>query len=259
MNIILGLDVSTSCIGLTLAVNVNKELKIIQVTHFRLKTPSKLKGIEALFHKSAYFETVLNDYKDLSKLGMGELKINHVVIEEPLIGSNNAFTASTLLRFNGMISQSVFNILNVIPEFISSFDARKCAFPELLAVRKYNKSGKVYPVEKIRKSLKEGNLVLFGEYPWDCDKKLILQSKISDMFADINWQYDKNGELKKENFDASDSLVCVLGYIHKHNMKEPTIPKIIDSSETQCNGGIIFNYKMQFGNQTFDKIIELNE
>lgn len=259
MNIILGLDVSTSCIGLTLAANVEKELKIIQVTHFRLKTPSKIKGIEALFHKSAYFETVLNNYKDLSKFGIDKLKINHVIIEEPLIGSNNAFTASTLLRFNGMISQSVFNILNVIPEFISSFDARKYSFPELLAVRKYNKSGKVYPVGRIRKSLKNGELVLFGEYPWDCDKKLILQNKISDMFPDINWQYDKNGELKKENFDASDSLVCVLGYVHKNNMEKSCVSQIIEFTETSLKEGVIFNYKVQFGDKMFDKLIELNE
>jgi hypothetical protein len=47
-----------------------------------------------------------------------------VVIEEPLLQSNNVNTVATLLRFNGMISKSVFDTLGVVPDFISSYDAR---------------------------------------------------------------------------------------------------------------------------------------
>jgi hypothetical protein len=50
-----------------------------------------------------------------------------VVIEEPLLQSNNVNTVATLLRFNGMISKSVFDTLGV-PDFISSYDARKYSF-----------------------------------------------------------------------------------------------------------------------------------
>jgi hypothetical protein len=62
-----------------------------------------------------------------------------VVIEEPLLQSNNVNTVATLLRFNGMISKSVFDTLGVVPDFISSYDARKYSFPELMSVRKFKK------------------------------------------------------------------------------------------------------------------------
>jgi hypothetical protein len=51
--------------------------------------------------------------------------ITTVVIEEPLLQSNNVNTVATLLRFNGMISKSVFDTLGVVPDFFSSYDARK--------------------------------------------------------------------------------------------------------------------------------------
>ena len=34
------------------------------------------------------------------------------------------------------------------------------------------------------------------------------------MFPSIEWLYDKKGELKKENFDACDAYVAVLGYLN---------------------------------------------
>jgi hypothetical protein len=46
------------------------------------------------------------------------VNITTVVIEEPLLQSNNVNTVATLLRFNGMISKSVFDTLGVVPDFI---------------------------------------------------------------------------------------------------------------------------------------------
>ena len=258
MEILLGLDISTACIGLTLAKNENNKTDIVQVTHFKLKVPTKIKGVEALFHKSAYFSNVLETYKDLSRFNL-DVHINKVIIEEPLIGSNNSETVSTLLRFNGMISQSVYSILGVIPEFISSYDARKYAFPELMAVRKYNKKGEIYPIQKIRHALKKNELTLFGSYDWTCDKKLILWNKISDMFPDIQWLYDKKNELKKENFDASDSLVCVIGYIRKRIYENYPKPTIVNYTEEKNENGTIFKYQTKFGDMIFNKIIEVED
>lgn len=256
MEIILGLDISTQCIGLTLAKNDDGKINIFQVTHFKLKVPSKIKGIESLFHKSRYFSSVLETYRDLARFNLS-VPITKVIIEEPLIGSNNSETVSTLLRFNGMISQSVYAILNVIPEFISSYDARKFAFPELMAVRKYNKKGEVYPLQKIRRSLKKNELTLFGGYDWDADKKLILWNKLSDMFPDIQWLYDKKNELKKENFDASDSLVCVIGYVRKKMYEDYPKPSIVDYVEEKTANGTVFKYRTKFGSMIFSKVIEV--
>lgn len=256
MSVILGLDVSTQCIGLTLAKEKDGKIDILQVTHFRLKISSKIKGTEGLFHKSQYFDDVLSSYKDLSRFNCDE-KIDKVIIEEPLISSNNSETASTLLRFNGMISQSVYVTLGVIPEFISSYEARKYAFPDLMAVRKYNKNGEIYPLKKIRHALKNDEIVLFGGYDWNCSKKEILFYKVCELFPDINWVYNKKGELTKENFDASDSLVCVIGYVRKMLYKDYDKPHIVDYSEETHGETTLIKYHVRFCNMCFDKTIEL--
>ena len=39
-----------------------------------------------------------------------------------------------------MISKVVSEVLNVIPDFVSSYDARAYSFPELMQIRKFNKN-----------------------------------------------------------------------------------------------------------------------
>lgn len=247
--IIMGLDVSTKTVGITIAkVTDLDKVAIIQVTHLRPKIPTKIKGTEALFMKSSIMADEFRKYK--------QYNITDVVIEEPLIGSNNAETAATLLRYNGMISQSVYDILGVVPVFISSYDARKYGFPQLMAVRKFNKKGEVYDAKKIEKALKKSELVLFGEYPFDCEKKHILLNMVNELFTDIKWQYDKNGELKTENFDASDSLVCVLGYVNKIKY-EDTVPLIKNWKKIDSGSRTHYEYQTEFCGNTYDKIIEL--
>jgi len=247
--VFLGLDVSTKTIGVTVATeNENGEMKILLVTHLRPKIPTKIKGTEALFMKSSIITEELIKYKDYG--------ITNVVIEEPLIGSNNSGTVATLLRYNGMISQSVYNILGIVPDFISSYDARKYACPHLMAVRKFNKKGDTYPASKIRKAIAKNELVLFGQYPFDCAKKLILWNYVSEKFPYIEWQYDKNNNLKEENFDASDSLICVLGYVSKEK-HENEIPKIVSYKEWGCDNDTIFEYVVEFCGQTFNKKIAI--
>ena len=247
--IIMGLDVSTKTIGITIAkVTDLDKVAIIQVTHLRPKIPTNIKGTEALFMKSAIMADEFRKYK--------QYNITDVVIEEPLIGSNNAETAAILLRYNGMISQSVYDILGVVPVFISSYDARKYGFPQLMAVRKFNKKGNVYEAKKIEKALKSGDLVLFGEYPFDCEKKHILLNMVNELFHDIQWQYDKNGELKSENFDASDSLVCVLGYVNKLKY-EDTVPVIKNWKKIDNGNHTHYEYQTEFCGNIYGKIIEI--
>ena len=250
--IILGLDVSTRCIGSTVAsLNENGEIKVLEISHLKLKIPSKIKGTKSLFMKSELFKEKLKDK-------YSNYYITDVIIEEPLIGSNNSITAATLMRFNGMISQSVKDILGIIPEYISSHDARKYGCPSLMAIRKYNKSGEEYDSKKIMLSIKKNELVLFGSYPFDCAKKFILWNYVSEKFPGIQWEYDKKNELKDENFDASDSLMCVLGYVNKCKYGE-TEPKITTCNKI-CNdkGNICsITYNVDFCGQSFIKKIDL--
>lgn len=207
--LILGLDISTSCIGVSVA-SFDKELdkfEILLVDAVKFKKNKKNVGTDSLFFKADMFKSEFIDkYK-----GLG---ITDIVIEEPLISSTNALTCNTLTKFNGMISQLVYVSYGIIPQYISSYNARKFAFPDLMCVRKYNKKGEIRSKEEILSDINKNKLFLFGDYPLDCEKKKILHNKIRNIFPDIKWKYNKKGELTVENYDASDSLVCVLGYIN---------------------------------------------
>lgn len=208
--IILGLDVSTTTIGICLMACENDDAKILKLTHISPKISSKITGIESLCLKKNIFENeFLNQYKDYG--------ITNVVIEEPLLRSNNVNTVATLLRFNGMISDSVYRILGVVPEYISSHDARAYGFPELVCIRRFDKKGIQYSESK----LKKGTPVLFGDFPWDIDKKQVILDKVSEKYPEIEWIYDNKGELKKENFDSSDSICCILGYLGLEKNPKP--------------------------------------
>lgn len=224
--IILGLDISTACLGTSVVSYDGKEIKVLYVHYVKMKQNKKYKGTDALFYKSNLFkETFIKD--KINSWG-----VTDIIIEEPLPSSQNSVTVNTLMKFNGMISQSIYEATGIIPQYISSYDARKYAFPELLGIRKYNKKDEMYDISKYKKALKHNELVLFGEYPFSCAKKYILWNKIVELYPDINWIYDKNNELKTENFDASDSLVCVLGYINKLKHNEQMLPIITDVNIT---------------------------
>jgi hypothetical protein len=201
---ILALDVSTSTIGIALFEDLGDkgELKLLHHVSPKVK-PKPENKMEELFKKVEIFQTeFLNKYADFG--------ISNVIIEEPLLQSNNVYTIATLLRFNGMISKSVFDTIGVVPDFISSYDARKYAFPELMSVRKAKKDGTPLSEKQISKN----EPVLFGGYPFDVDKKMVIFDKVCDLEPQIKWILDKNNVLKKENFDMSDAYTCGLAWFN---------------------------------------------
>jgi hypothetical protein len=200
---ILALDVSTSTIGISLFENMGDygELKLLHHVSPKVK-PKPSNKMEELFKKVEVFQTeFLNKYADFG--------ITKVIIEEPLLQSNNVYTIATLLRFNGMISKSVYDTIGVVPDFISSYDARKYAFPELMAVRKFKKDGTALTEKQIAKN----EPVLFGGYSFDVDKKMVVFDKVCDLEPQIVWLYDKHNKLKKENFDMSDAYTCGIAHM----------------------------------------------
>jgi len=205
MSRILGLDVSTKTIGISLFEDNGDGGKLQMLTHITPKVKPKPKdNIELLIKKAQIFQfEFLEKYSDID--------ISRVIIEEPLVRSNNVNTVATLLRFNGMICRSVYEVLNLVPEFISSYDARKFAFPELMEIRKVNKKGEPYSEKEIEKK----QPVLFGGHPFDVDKKQIIWEKVNEREPQIVWVYDKHQRLSKENFDMTDAYACVLGQMRK--------------------------------------------
>ena len=204
MSRILGLDVSTKTIGMAL---FEENGKLMELTHITPKIkPQPTNKMEELFRKVDAFERLLIRYI--------ELDIEKVIIEEPLLNSNNVYTVATLLRFNGMISKIVDEVLGITPEFISSYDSRANAFPELMGIRTIAKNGIPYTEGE----LKSKRPVLFGGYPWDTDKKQIIWDKVADREPQIVWEYNKHNVLKKENFDMTDAYAAVLGYMRKEGL-----------------------------------------
>jgi len=199
-NYILGLDVSTKTIGIALFEDRgnNGDLKLLNHVTPKVK-PNPKNKMQQLFEKARIFEEeFLNSYSDIG--------ISRVIIEEPLLRSNNVNTVATLLRFNGMISRSVYDTLGIVPEFISSYDARKYGFPELMAKREIKKDGTRYTEAAIAKKTP----VLFGAYDLGTtDKKMVVFEKVCDLEPQIQWLYTKTNTLKTENFDMTDAYCCV--------------------------------------------------
>jgi hypothetical protein len=188
---VLGLDISTKTIGWALFDLNNQNL--LELTHISPVIKPKPKDkVEELMYKVDAFEEKLKKYVDLG--------ITKVIIEEPLLNSNNVWTVGTLLRYNSMISRSIYNILGIVPNYISTYNSRKYAWPELV------------------KENDKGKRVLFGGLPKTIDKKEIIWKKVSETEPQIVWLYTRNNTLKKECFDQADAYTCVLGYMKKEKI-----------------------------------------
>jgi hypothetical protein len=191
---VLGLDISTKTIGWALFDYQSKEL--LELTHIsprpKTKENSENNKIKELLLKAEVFKTKLLQYK--------EFGIVRVIIEEPLLNSNNIRTVQTLLRFNSFVCKEIYDVLGIVPEFISTYNSRKFAFPEL--VQENDK----------------GKFVLFGGLPKDIDKKMVIWEKIAKREPQIQWLYTKNNTLKKENFDQTDAYCCVLGFMNQEKL-----------------------------------------
>jgi hypothetical protein len=188
---VLGLDVSTKTIGWALFDMRTQEL--LELTHVsprpKIKTENK---IEELLSKADVFKSKLEEYKNLG--------ITKVIIEEPLLNSNNIYTVQTLLRYNSFVTKNIYDVLGLVPEFISTYNSRKFAFPQLLQLND------------------KGKMVLFGGLPKDIDKKQIIWDLVAKREPQITWQYTRNNTLKKENFDQTDAYCAVLGFMNSEKI-----------------------------------------
>lgn len=184
---ILGLDISTKTVGFALFDISGSNL--LELTHFSPKIkPQPEDKIEELLKKADAFKAHLENYKDIG--------IKTIVIEEPLLNSNNIYTVGTLLRYNTLILKNCYDILGILPTFISTYNARKHAFPSLVG-----------PNDK-------GKNVLFGGYAKDIDKKHVIWENVNTVCPEVEWLYGKDGKLKKENYDMADAATAVIGYVN---------------------------------------------
>jgi hypothetical protein len=127
-----------------------------------------------------------------------------------------------------------------------------------MAIRKYGKDGKQYPYSKINKEIKDCKLVLFGSYPWAIDKKVVMQEKVSEIFPEIKWLYNKNGELKKENYDGVDAYICLLGVINRQKYGELNFSSEIIGESNDGKGIREILYNIKYWNKTEERKTFIN-
>jgi hypothetical protein len=205
---ILGLDVSTKTIGIALFEDKGDsgELKLLHHVSPKIKPKPKTKIGELCDKATIFEEEFLSKYSHFN--------ITRVIIEEPLLRSNNVNTVATLLRFNGIVSRSVYQTMGIEPEYISSYDSRKYAFPDLMQIRKENKKGELYN----EKHLARSKPVLFGGLPYDIDKKTVVFERVALLEPDIGWMWNKKNMLAKENYDMTDAYACVLAVMQRDEL-----------------------------------------
>lgn len=264
--LILGLDISTACIGIAIIYDDGETLPQIElISHVSPKISKDIKGIEALILRKEIFEENFLKKMDevLSGIECPLKEITDVVIESPMVyasGGSNAETVAQLLQFNGILSDAVYRVLHIVPSYISSYDARMHSFPSLLSIRKYNKKGVVYPLSHIKKDIRDNHLILFGSYPFDCDKKLIMMNCVSELYPDIPWIYNKKGELKKENYDSCDALVCALAFSNNQRYGIDMDPKITSSTIEETDEKTTIRYTVSiWGKLFYDKKLEIDK
>jgi len=187
------LDISTTNIGMALW---DEKGKLIELKHLELKTDKNTPVENRDIHKAEIFRKYVLDFKEriLYELN-GE--IIHIIVEEPLGGSNNANTVSLLYGFNGICRYILYNIFNIFPIKISVYNSRKLFCKELVKITYI-------------KGVKKETLSFPIEYRKE--KKLYIWKKVCTLEPQIEWFYKKDGKTPKDMcFDMSDSYA--VGYV----------------------------------------------
>lgn len=181
------LDISTTNIGSALW---DKKGKLIELKHLELKLGKDIPVEDRDMHKAEIFRKYAEEYKERIKRELNG-EITHIVVEEPLGGSNNANTVSLLYGFNGICRYLLFRTFGVYPKKISVYDSRKLFCPELVHLEK-----------------KKGEMVEVLSFPPEYikEKKLYIWKKVCKLESQIEWFYKKDSDEPKDMcFDMSDS------------------------------------------------------
>ena len=172
---VLGLDVSTSCVGVCV-LPVEKEVD-------RRLDRMDFKGCDGFWRKAEFARDYLRELRDDSRW-----KISAVSIEEPLLGfaggKSSAKTITSLVRFNGIVSYLCLETFGIDPTYVNVNSARKsCGIK--LTPRKVGGPQK----EQVFKHMSERDL------------------------KDVVWPTKKSGKIVDWAGDATDAYVIAKSYL----------------------------------------------
>jgi len=181
------LDISTTNIGSALW---DSNGKLIELKHLELKTDKNVPAEDRDIHKAEIFRKYVNEYKEhiLNELN-GE--IVHIIVEEPLGGSNNSNTVSLLFGFNGICRYILYTTFGIYPKKISVYNSRR-----------------LFCTELVSSSVKKGEIVETLSFPpeYRDKKKLYIWKKVCELEPQIEWFYKKNSNEPKDMcYDMSDA------------------------------------------------------
>jgi hypothetical protein len=175
VNLILGLDVSTSVTGVCI-LDPGKQLDD-RGSHILYLDRVDFKKCKTLWEKA---DLVAVELSSLFNKFPGEYR---VALEEPLLGfrtgMSSAATITTLMRFNGIVSYISREIFKIDPEYISSSSARKLCGVKVRRTSIAGMNGK----EQVFKYMSEHDL------------------------KHVQWRLKKNGSAVDWSRDATDSYV----------------------------------------------------
>jgi len=183
-------DISTSCIGVSIF-NENFEL-------------TSVKALKMTTNKDCQDDPEITKGDGFKKF-VEELKIYEIIdifVEEPLVKSNNVYTVNKLLKFNGICSYILRDVLGIIPKFMSVDEVRRIFCPEMTE----------YDAKKNKFTLKFKSRKV--------DPKTYIFEKVAKNYENIAWLFNKNGKLKTENFDITDSIALAKSSFKKYYEKE---------------------------------------
>jgi len=195
--LILGLDVSTTTIGIAIFKDLGDKGELIDLNRIK---PKPFEKSDIPEHDNILKAHAFNQYMVEKYAG---LKFDKIIIEEPLYSSNNIYTVSSLRFFNGIVSYLMWDIFGVKPDYISSSDARHYGLPETTGIRPKNKKPTRFGCLPMKIS---GQKI---------DKKLVVLHQVGKRFPELKWFLNKNMTIADENCDMADAITCVLGHMSK--------------------------------------------
>jgi hypothetical protein len=193
MGLILGLDVSTSCVGVCLLRDdVGPQP---DGSHILLLDRIEFKKCKTVWQKADHVSA------ELTRIRKGGAWATRVCIEEALMsfrpGMSSAQTISSLLRFNGVVSYIARDVFGVDPEYIASNHARKVC------------------------GIKLQRTALGGP-----QKEQVFSHMVNNDLKHVVWPKTKTGKVVPWSRDATDAFVIArAAYLNVPIVMKPKKPK----------------------------------
>lgn len=205
---ILGLDISTSTVGISL---FEENGKLLELNHISpIVKDDTFNREEILLEKCKLItEFLIGNYPN-------EI-ISEIIVESPLISSKQSDTAALLNFFGGMIYAVLQSVYECRINYITVDDSRRYGLPELIGGKSNTLFGAL--THKLDRKI-------IQEY-----RKYIVLSLVAQRYPTIVWLFNNNLTIDKKNFDRADSIVAVLGYKNKLKKWESNIQDINQTIE----------------------------